>query len=231
MNPGGTPRCSARWRGPLPPGPAVATAAELVAATMMAVILPGAVAPTPASPQARPAATPGAHAYMREGFIGRFTGKPAPTFALKDLQGRTVKLSTYRGKVVLLNFWYSTCFPCRKETPDLIALHGIYKDKGLAILGINLDSILIPQSGRAELQIFLKSFPIPYPTLIADQGVFDAYGDIPVQPISFLLDRAGTIVRVFWGAFSAATYDRAIRPLLGAAAAGPATRPAPPSGP
>jgi peroxiredoxin len=206
---------------------ALPTAASLIAAAAIVASLPGAVAPPPA----RPAATPGAHAYMREGFIGKFTGRPAPTFALKDLQGRTASLSSYRGRIVLLNFWYSTCFPCRKETPDLIALRAVYKDRGLEILGINLDSILIPQSGGAELQIFLKSFPVPYPILIADQRVFDAYGGIPVQPISFLVDRAGTIAKVFWGAFPGAAYDRAIRPLLGAPAAGPAARPAPPSGP
>lgn len=206
-------------------------AASSLLALAAGLIIPAAARAATAPAPARAEPTPGPHAHLREGFIRGFTGKPAPAFALNDLHGRTVRLSAYRGQVVLLNFWYSTCYPCRKETPDLIALHNVYKDKGLAILGINLDGILIPESGTAQLQIFLKDFPIPYPILVADKKVFEAYGGLPVQPISFLVDRSGAIARVFWGAYPAAVYDRSIRPLLAAPSGGPASSPATPAGP
>ena len=70
----------------------------------------------PAAPSAAASPTP-----LKDAYLKRFLGKPAPPFSLKDMAGRPVSLSAYRGKVVLLNFWYSACFPCRQETPDLIA--------------------------------------------------------------------------------------------------------------
>lgn len=165
-----------------------------------------------------PAPTPGPHAGLRVPYIESFKGKPAPLFSLKDLQGKVVKLSALRGKVVLLNFWYSTCPPCRKETPDLITLHSQHPDDGLVILGINLDDVMIPQMRGRELTKFLMNYPIPYPVLKGDQTIVDAYRGVPVQPISFLLDRAGVVTRVFWGAFPGTIYERAIQPLLAAPA-------------
>ncbi len=196
---------------------AVATTFRPVAALLAAALLP-------APPPAIPAATPGPHAGLRRPYIDQFTGRPAPLFTLRDLKGGTVRLASYRGRVVILNFWYSTCIPCRKETPDLISLHQAYKDQGLAILGINLDAVMIPQAGGRELEKFLKAFPIPYPILIADQAVVDQYGGLPVQPISFLVDRGGLVERVFWGAFDGSVYERAVVPLL----ARPSERPAAP---
>jgi cytochrome c biogenesis protein CcmG/thiol:disulfide interchange protein DsbE len=193
---------------------------------VVAVLLslgPAGVSPVAAAfaapPAVRPAATPGPHAWMREGYIARFTGKPAPDFALRDLHGALHRLSALRGKVVLLNFWYSSCVPCRRETPDLIALHGRLGDRGLAILGINMDDVMMPQAAGRERDRFLAAFSIPYPVLVADQKVMGDYGEIPVQPISFLVDPAGRVARVFWGAFPGEVYERAIRPLLGQPAA------------
>jgi cytochrome c biogenesis protein CcmG, thiol:disulfide interchange protein DsbE len=154
------------------------------------------------------------HAGMRRPFQERFQGHPAPPFTLPDLQGREVSLRAYRGRVVLLNFWYSSCPPCRKETPDLVTLDREHRKEGLAVLGINLDSVLIPQFKGQMLQSFLRAYPIDYPVLIADGKVFEDYGRIPVQPISFLVDRDGTVARVFWGAFPRAVYEQAIRPYL-----------------
>ncbi len=180
-----------------------------------------------AAMSAAPAPTPGPHAWMRDPYIQRYTGHPAPPFVLKDLHGQTVRLPGYRGKVVLLNFWYSTCLPCRKETSDLIALHGAHKGHGFTVLGINLDAVMLPQARGRALQDFLKEFAIPYPVLIADQKTMDAYGGIPVQPISFLLDRQGIVVRVFWGAYPAGVYERVLRPLLAVPGALPAVPGAP----
>ncbi len=167
----------------------------------------------PIGESAATAATGGGSPLYQQ-FQTRFVGKPAPAFALKDLKGKLVRLADERGKVLLLNFWYSSCPPCRKETPDLATLHRMYQARGFEVLGINLDAILIPQSTGSELQRFVKEFSLPYPVLVADPNVFEAYGSIPVQPISFLVDRGGMVARVFWGAFPGGFLERAIAPYL-----------------
>src|SRR5271166_1832023 len=65
--------------------------------------------------------------------------KPAPDFALKDASGATVKLSDYRGKVVLLNFWATWCGPCEEEIPWFIGFQQEFKDREFAVLGISVD--------------------------------------------------------------------------------------------
>ena len=161
---------------------------------------------------ARPAAAQGGP--LRQAFVQRFVGRPAPAFALKDTDGKLVRLADQRGKVVLLNFWYSGCLPCRKETPDLASLYRLRKSIGLVVLGLNLDDVLIPEEGGALRQSFLREFAVPYPVLIADRPTYEAYGSIPVQPISFVIDRGGKIVKVLWGAAPGAAFDHLIAPYL-----------------
>lgn len=158
-----------------------------------------------------------------EVYRARFLGRPAPAFTLKGLDGNAVRLADYRGKVVLINFWFSTCFPCREETPDLIRLYEAHKDGGLVVVGVNLDDVVMPQEGRRYLDSFLKVFKVPYPLLFADTKMFRDYGGVPVQPTSFLVDRDGVVVEVFWGARPGAAYEAAVTAYLG----GPASEPTP----
>ena len=150
----------------------------------------------------------------REAYLQRFVGRPAPAFSLRNIEGREVTLSGQRGKVVLLNYWYSGCFPCREETPDLIRLYKAHKDRGLVVLGINLDSILMPADNGGLLHRFVQDFDIPYPTLIADMKMYSDYGKPTIAPLTLLIDRKGTIARVFWGASSYAVFEGALRPYL-----------------
>jgi len=161
-----------------------------------------------------------AEAPLRDGYVKRFLGKPAPPFALKDVQGRDVRLSDYRGRVVLLNFWYSACFPCRAETPDLITLYRAHEGQGLAVLGINTDALIMAQDQGRTLRSFMDTFKIPYPVLSADRKVFEDYGRTPIAPITLLVDPQGTIARVFWGATHGRDFESAVRPYLEARAAG-----------
>ena len=150
----------------------------------------------------------------RRAYHERFMNKPAPAFELKDLKGRAVGLETFRGKVVILNFWFSSCPPCRKETPDLIRLFDTYRDLGLMVVGINFDEVLIPEFEGKQMERFLNTYRVSYPILIGNRAVLDAYGGVPVQPTTFLIDRDGRVDRIFWGAFPRTAFDTAVRPLL-----------------
>ncbi len=166
---------------------------------------------------------------LRAQFEQRYLGKKAPDFTLTDLKGKDYHLAALKGKVVLLNFWYSSCVPCRRETPDLSAIYRVHAKDGLEILGINLDDILMPTAGHAPLKVFLDEFKPPYPILMADENVFDLYGGIPVQPISFLVDRGGNVAHLFWGAFPGAAFEKGILALLDAPAAAPGKTAPPPA--
>jgi thiol-disulfide isomerase/thioredoxin len=195
-------------------------ASGLVAAGLLAAIAAQVLAPRSAFAGAGPDTPVNAR---RDAYKARFIGKPAADFNLSDIQGNDVRLSALRGRVVLLNFWFSGCLPCRHETPDLITLHRLYARQGLEILAMNLDDIMIPAEGHGPLGAFLKEFPVPYPVVMVDNKTYEAYGDIPVQPISFLVDRNGTIVHVFWGALPGPMFEKTIKPYL--APPPPAARP------
>jgi peroxiredoxin len=188
------------------------------AALAFVAFVPAARAATGTAGTPAPRQTQGSE---RERYKARFVGHPAPDFTLRDLHGQDVRLSALRGKVVLVNFWYSSCGPCRLETPGLIELHRQRAKQGLEILGVNLDDILTPGTQHVPLKAFLEEFQVPYKVLLATDRVFDLYGGIPVQPISFLVDRKGTVANVFWGAYPGRVIDKEIAPYLAAPAAKP----------
>lgn len=119
----------------------------------------------------------------------------APDFTLKDLQGGRQSLSAYRGNVVILNFWSTTCAPCVVELPSLNDLHRELKGQGLTVLGIALDPSEKPVR---ELTTKLK---IGFPTM-SDSGrdvYFDSYG-LFGQPVSVIVDRSGLVREKIIGA-------------------------------
>lgn len=170
----------------------------LVLLTSVAILL-ASTAPAPAQTRT-----------LRMKFEMQFVGRSAPDFSLEDLSGETVRLSDFRGKVVLLNFWYSSCMPCRKETPALADLYREHRERDFMVLGLNLDSIFMPRTAYEDLAKFLAAIEVPYPILYAGREVYEAYGEVPVQPISLLVDRDGIIVKVFWGATSEELLGRVI---------------------
>src|SRR5215470_15121924 len=84
-------------------------------------------------------------------------GKPAPKLELKDVEGRALRLSDYKGKVVLLNFWATWCAPCRAEAPDMVKWQRQYKSKGLQVIGVTY-----PPEELAEVREFIKSIKVNY---------------------------------------------------------------------
>jgi thiol-disulfide isomerase/thioredoxin len=120
--------------------------------------------------------------------LGDVKGKDAPDFALKDLQGKQVKLSDYRGKAVLLNFWATWCGPCKIEMPWFVELQKQYGPQGLEIIGVALDD-----SGKDTIQKFAKDMGVNYTILQGQDAVGDAYGAIGL-PTSYFIDRSGKII-------------------------------------
>lgn len=114
----------------------------------------------------------------------------APEFKLKSVDGKDVRLSDFKGKVVVLDFWATWCGPCRMGIPDLVALQNEYKGN-LVVLGISLDKF----SGTDnQVKSFMKELKINYPIVFGDEQVTKDYGNIEAIPTSFIIDAQGNIV-------------------------------------
>ena len=122
-------------------------------------------------------------------------GSAAPDFELKTLDGKPVKLSSFRGKAVLLNFWATWCGPCKVETPWLVDFYKQYQPQGLEIVGVAMDD---SGSGK-EIAKFVKDMNVNYTILEGTDAVGDAYGGIDGLPITFFIDRNGKIVKMVVG--------------------------------
>lgn len=135
--------------------------------------------------------------------------QPAPGWQLQNLEGKPVKLSDFKGKVILLNFWATWCPPCRDEIPDLVSLQQQYGPRGLVVLGIAMDA-----KGAAIVKPFAKKMDINYTLVIGDQKTAEAYGGIDALPTTFIIDRKGNVVAQQKGAADRESFEAAIKPLL-----------------
>ena len=138
----------------------------------------------------------------------------ARDFSLKSLDGKTVHLSDFKGKAVLLNFWATWCEPCKIETPWLVELQKQYGSQGLQILGVDAGDDL----GDKEVTDFVKDMGIDYPILVGKESetdaVADAYGGIAFLPQSFVINRDGKIVAKILGLQSKSDIEDAIKAAL-----------------
>lgn len=136
-------------------------------------------------------------------------GKPAPDFAVKDVNGKEHKLADYRGKVVLVVFWATWCPPCMQEVPSLKRLQTKYGARGLNILAFSVDS-------RPEkvLPDFISKNSINYQVLVSSEQAEKAYGGIEGIPTAFLIDREGKLVASYVGYTVESKFSRDIENLL-----------------
>jgi thiol-disulfide isomerase/thioredoxin len=111
--------------------------------------------------------------------------------ALPDLQGKTVHLTDLRGKVVLINFWATWCYPCRAEMPSMHALYQNYRDKGFEILAISIDV-----QGKDVVAPFVDAYGLTFPILLDPGDVVSTRLQIRGIPTSYLLDKHGRIASV-----------------------------------
>ena len=139
--------------------------------------------------------------------------KPAPNFTLKDGDGKVVKLSDYKGKVVLLNFWATWCGPCKIEIPWFVEFEQNYRDKGFAVLGVSMD-----EEGWSVVKPYVTAHKVNYRMLIGDDMTAQMYGGVESLPTSFLIDREGRTAAVHIGLVSKKVYQDDIAQLIGKAA-------------
>jgi len=133
----------------------------------------------------------------------------APEFNLEDFNGKYKSLSEFKGKVVLLNFWAMWCPPCRVELPELSEMYTRYKDKGVVIIGINLDE------GRdKDVKHFLSDRKITLPVLHGTRKIVEAYGNFFGIPTSFLIDKNGYMSKSFPGYQPKETIEAEIKKII-----------------
>ena len=124
----------------------------------------------------------------------QITGQPAPDFALQSLDGKTMHLSDFRGKAVLLNFWATWCEPCKIEMPWFAELQKQYGPGGLQVLGIAMDD-----ASPEDIAKFARDLGVNYPILVGKEAVGDAYGGVQFLPETFYIGRDGKLVDKVFG--------------------------------
>lgn len=139
------------------------------------------------------------HGYLSQGVtteVATATTQPlvVPDFALLDVEGNRQRLSTLRGRVVLLNFWATWCPPCRTEIPSLEALYQAYHDQGLEILAVASD-----RQGAQVVVPFVTQYRLSFPVLLDPSGTVTRLYGVTSLPTMYLLDRDGHLVRVTVG--------------------------------
>jgi thiol-disulfide isomerase/thioredoxin len=153
-------------------------------------------------------------------YVSPLKGKPAPAFELENLSGEKVSLDSYKGKAVLVNFWATWCAPCKIETPWLVELRSQYAARGFEILGVSADDIDRDDAKqlakeKQEIARSAELLHISYPVLI-DGGTLDKqYGGLDELPMSFFIDRTGTVVAVQMGITSKDDIEGNIKKALG----------------
>ena len=132
----------------------------------------------------------------------------APDFTLKDANGVAIRLSDYKHKVVLVNFWATWCHGCKQEIPWLMELHNKYKDRGFTTIGISMDD-----DGFKAVKPYSEKAKMNYPVVIGDKRLAKLYG-VESMPETLLVGRAGRIAAVHIGVIERESLEREIRGLL-----------------
>ena len=137
--------------------------------------------------------------------------KPAPLdYILRDVTGEEVDLLSHKGKVILLNFWATWCGPCKIEIPWFVEFQETYGDKGLVVLGLSVDDT--PE----QMRPFIAEYQVNYPMLVGlgREDFQEAYGPVWGLPITFMIDREGTLCRKHIGIATKEEFEKDLADLL-----------------
>jgi cytochrome c biogenesis protein CcmG/thiol:disulfide interchange protein DsbE len=145
----------------------------------------------------------GKESLFKEAKGGRLQpGQPAPDFAFPDLDGKMVRLSDYRGKVLFFNIWATWCPPCREEMPSMEKLYKELKGSDFEIVAVAIDA-----SGAKAVVPFVKEYNLSFPVLLDPEGTIKTRYGITGVPESFIINRQGIIEKVIIGPMDWATSD------------------------
>ena len=136
-------------------------------------------------------------------------GKKAPDFTLKTSDGKVVKLSKLKGKVVVINFWATWCGPCRSEIPAFNELYKQYAERGVEFIGISVD-----EGGWSDVKPFVEKMHMAYPVVLGDAALTRLYGGVDAIPTTFVVDRDGFLVERHIGSMNKQTFEALFTPYL-----------------
>ena len=135
--------------------------------------------------------------------------KTAPDFTLSNAKGERLSLASYKGKVVLLNFWATWCGPCKVEIPWFIEFQNTYQAQGFTVLGVSMD-----EEGWKAVNPFVLSEKINYPIVLGNEQVNMLYGGIEALPTTLVIGRDGKVAYLHAGLISKSEYQKEITGLL-----------------
>jgi cytochrome c biogenesis protein CcmG/thiol:disulfide interchange protein DsbE len=134
--------------------------------------------------------------------------KAAVDFSLPGRDGKPLKLSSLKGKVVLLDFWATWCTGCKVEIPWFIEFDKAYRAQGLAAVGVSMD-----EEGWKTIEPYLKKNPISYPIVAGNFSAADPYG-VTALPVTVLIDRAGRVAAKHVGVVNKKSFEAELKQLL-----------------
>jgi thiol-disulfide isomerase/thioredoxin len=175
--------------------PAAKRLLALAFAAALCALLPAAARAVEAEPAADAA---------RDAFVVDFT--------LKDLQGKPMRLSDFRGHPVIVDFWATWCPPCRRQIPELETIYRRFRGRGLIVIGVAADTIR--GDGARAVAPFVKEFAIDYPILLADDALVDKL-DVDAIPTTLFIGRDGRVKSRVRGAGRAGELAQGAKQLVG----------------
>jgi peroxiredoxin len=132
----------------------------------------------------------------------------APELSVTDLNGDALRTASYKGKVVLVNFWAAWCTPCAEEVPQFVALQKKYQGQGLQVIGISVED------DASALRDFYRKYQMNYPVVPSDLKIADAFGGVLGLPTTFVIGRDNKIHGKHNGATNFAAIEQEVVALL-----------------
>ena len=134
---------------------------------------------------------------------------PAPSFAIRTVDGKWMRMADLRGRPVVLDFWATWCAPCKSSMPHLSAIQSRYRDRGLVVIGLSMDD-----DDVQAVRKFADRLGLTFRVALADDHVIDEFGPVRGLPTTIFINRRGAIVRRVTGYLDQETIEGYVRELF-----------------